>query len=79
MNRLHGLHVSVDRMNRYGWCVCACVYACLCVCEGLKTADVNKTEQLAGEGGGGGVEGGSRKTEKCVCIRVRVHVQVTLM
>ena len=34
------------------------VCVCVCVCEGLKSADVNKTEQLAGEGGGGGGEEG---------------------
>ena len=50
-----------------------CVCVCVCACEGLKSADVNKTEQLAGEGGGG-VE---KRRGVCICGRVRV--QVTLM
>ena len=65
----------MDCMNRYGWCVLVCVCVCVCVCvwEGLKNADVNKTEQLAGEGGE------EVEKQRGVCICGRVHVQVTLM
>lgn len=91
MNRLHGLRVSMDCMNRYGCGVCACVYAYMP--KHLKSADVNKTQQLAGEARGGGKTSSCAHRAarpcaghpgvishvegyRCVCVRVCLCVKI---